>query len=407
VDFTYSESAETVRATVKAWLAENLPEGWKGTGHLAVDDLALFTQDWRRRLYEGGWLGLDWPVEYGGRGLSGLEAIVVHEEFARAGVPAGGPNDAFSIGMLGNTLLRLGTEEQKRHFIPKLLSGEHVWCQGYSEPDAGSDLAGVKTRAVLDGDEWIINGQKIWTSAGQLANWIFVLARTDADAPRHKGITFIMCPMDQPGVEVRPIEMISGESEFNEVFFTDARAPRDHIIGQVNDGWRVAMALLGFERGKDAATASIGFRNELDRLFEYAKELGKADDPDFRDRLVRAHEKVEIMRFMGYSALTRFAKGQDPGPDAAITKVWWSDYHREVTELAMEIMGMAGLVTEGRKPSTAFRSDDFNAPNTTASWQTVFLNARAGTIYAGTNQVQRNIIGEMMLGLPKEPVAVR
>jgi hypothetical protein len=209
--------------------------------------------------------------------------------------------------------------------------------------------------------------------------------------------------MDQPGVEVRPIKMISGESEFNEVFFTDARTPRDHVIGQVNDGWRVAMALLGFERGKDAATASIGFRNELDRLFSYTRQLGRLDDPEIRDRLIRAHEKVEIMRFMGYSALTRFARGQAPGPEAAITKVWWSDYHREVSELATEIMGVAGLVAEGRRPSSAFRSDDFNAPNSTASWQTVFLNARAGTIYAGTNQIQRNIIGEMLLGLPKEP----
>jgi alkylation response protein AidB-like acyl-CoA dehydrogenase len=407
MDFTYPETAEAIRAEIRAWLDVNLPEGWQGTGRLDTDELAAFNQDWRRKLYEGGWLGLEWPAEYGGRGLGEIEAIVVYEELARAGVPAGGPNDAFSIGMLGNTLLKLGTEEQKRHFIPRILSGEDVWCQGYSEPDAGSDLAGVKTRAVLDGDEWIINGQKIWTSAGHLANWIFVVARTDPDSPKHKGITFILCPMDQPGVEVRPIEMISGESEFNEVFFTDARAPRDHIIGTVNDGWRVSMALLGFERGKDAATASIGFRNELDRLFAYARELGCADDPEIRDRLVRAHEKVEIMRFMGYSALTRFARGQDPGPDAAITKVWWSDYHRDVTELAMDIMGIAGLVSEGRKPSSAFRSDDFNAPNSTASWQTVFLNARAGTIYAGTNQIQRNIIGEMMLGLPKEPAGAR
>jgi alkylation response protein AidB-like acyl-CoA dehydrogenase len=407
MDFTYPESAEEIRSQIRAWLAVNLPAGWKGTGRLDPSELVGFTTDWRQKLAGGGWLGCEWPVEYGGRGLGPIEAIVVHEELARAGVAAGGPNDAFSIGMLGNTLLKLGTEEQKQYFIPRLLSGEHVWCQGYSEPDAGSDLAGVKTRAVLDGDEWIINGQKIWTSAGHLANWTFLLARTDPDAPKHKGITFLLCPMDQPGVEVRPIEMISGESEFNEVFFTDARVPRDHIIGQVNDGWRVAMALLGFERGKDAATASIGFRNELDRLFEYARDLGVADDPEIRDRLVRAHEKVEIMRFMGYSALTRFTKGQDPGPDAAITKVWWSDYHRQLTELAMDIMGVAGLISEGRKPSSAFRSDDFNAPNSTASWQTVFLNARAGTIHAGTNQIQRNIIGEMMLGLPKEPAGAR
>ncbi|MDH4116647.1 MAG: acyl-CoA dehydrogenase family protein, partial [Acidimicrobiia bacterium] len=375
----------------------------RGTGGLEPSELAVFVQDWRKKLSADRWLGLEWPEEYGGRGLSEIEAIAVYEEFARVGVPAGGPNDAFSIGMLGNTLLALGTKEQKRHFIPRILSGEDVWCQGYSEPDAGSDLAGIKTRAILDGEEWIINGQKIWTSAAHLANWIFVLCRTDADVAKHKGITFLLCPMDQPGVEVRPIRMISGDSEFNEVFFTDARTERGHVIGSVNDGWRVAMALLGFERGKDAATASIGFRNELDRLFELARTYGVADEPDIRDRLVKAHEKVEIMRFMGYSALTRFAQGMAPGADAAITKVWWSDYHREVTELAMDIMGSAGLVAGGRRPSSAFRSDDYNAPNSTASWQTVFLNARAGTIYAGTNEIQRNIIGEMMLGLPKEP----
>jgi len=403
VDFTYPESAEAVRAEVKAWITENLPDGWRGTGGLEPSELAVFVQDWRKKLSADRWLGLEWPEEYGGRGLSEIEAIAVYEEFARVGVPAGGPNDAFSIGMLGNTLLALGTKEQKRHFIPRILSGEDVWCQGYSEPDAGSDLAGIKTRAILDGEEWIINGQKIWTSAAHLANWIFVLCRTDADVAKHKGITFLLCPMDQPGVEVRPIRMISGDSEFNEVFFTDARTERGHVIGSVNDGWRVAMALLGFERGKDAATASIGFRNELDRLFELARTYGVADEPDIRDRLVKAHEKVEIMRFMGYSALTRFAQGMAPGADAAITKVWWSDYHREVTELAMDIMGSAGLVAGGRRPSSAFRSDDYNAPNSTASWQTVFLNARAGTIYAGTNEIQRNIIGEMMLGLPKEP----
>lgn len=403
MDFSYPESAAQVRSEIKAWLAENLPDGWAGTGTLSLDDLHAFRTEWRKKLHAGGWLGSEWPVEYGGRGLSEIEAMTVQEELARAGVPAGGMNDAFSIGMLGNTMLALGTEEQKRHFIPKLLSGEHVWCQGYSEPDAGSDLAGVKTRAVLDGDEWIINGQKIWTSAGHLANWIFVVARTDPDAPKHKGITFLLVPMDQPGVEVRPIQMLSGESEFNEVFFTDARTERRNVIGQVNDGWRVTMALLGFERGKDAAVLGVAFRNELDRLFALAKDTGAADDPAIRDRLARAYTKVEIMRFMGYSALTRFAQGQRPGPDAAITKVWWSDYHREVTELAMDILGPAGLVAEGRRPSSAFRSDDFNAPNSTASWQTVFLNARAGTIYAGTNQIQRNIIGEMMLGLPKEP----
>ncbi len=403
MDFTYPESAEKIRAEVRDWLAGNLPEGWGGLGTLAEGDHLTWMQTWRAKLFNGGWLGLKWPEEFGGRGLSEIEAITVVEEFARAGVPHQGTNDAFSIGMLGNTILALGTEAQKRHFLPRILSGEDIWCQGYSEPEAGSDLANVKTRAVLDGDEWVINGQKVWTSAGHLANWIFVVARTDPDSPKHRGISFILCPMDQPGVEVRPIKMLSGDSEFNEVFFTDARAPRDHVIGEVNDGWRVTMALLGFERGEDAAVLPFQFRREVDRLIEYAKELGKADDPVVRDRLVQAYERVEIMRFMGYAQLTKFARGHHPGPDAAITKVWWSEHHRDITNLAMDIMGPAGLVAEGRRPLSAFRTDDAGAPNSTASWQTVFLNSRAGTIYAGTNQIQRNIMGEMILGLPKEP----
>jgi alkylation response protein AidB-like acyl-CoA dehydrogenase len=403
MDFTYPDSAEEIRAEVRAWLSEHLPSDWGGLGTIPTEEILDWTQAWRKQLSDGGWLGLKWPEAYGGRGLSEIESITVIEEFARAGVPHQGPNDPFSIGMLGNTLLALGTEEQKAHFIPRILSGEDVWCQGYSEPEAGSDLANVKTRAILDGDEWVLNGQKVWTSAGHLANWIFVITRTDPDAPKHRGLSFILCPMDQPGVEIRPIKMLSGESEFNEVFFTDARAPRDHVVGQVNDGWRVAMALLGFERGEDAAILPLQFRRELDRLFEYAKTLGKADDPLIREKLVKAYERVEIMRFMGYSALTKFAAGHHPGPDAAITKVWWSEHHTTVTELAMELAGLAGLVAEGRKPSSAFRTDDAGAPNSTASWQTVFLNSRAGTIYAGTSEIQRNIIGEMILGLPKEP----
>jgi alkylation response protein AidB-like acyl-CoA dehydrogenase len=402
MDFTYPESAETIRAEARAWLDANLPEGWAGLGALPRREILPWMRAWREKLADGGWLGLKWPVEYGGRGLSEIDAIVVVEEFARAGVPHQGTNDAFSIGMLGNTILALGTDEQKQHFLPRILTGEDVWCQGYSEPEAGSDLANVKTRAVLDGDEWVINGQKVWTSAGHLANWIFIVARTDPDAPKHRGISFILCPMDQPGVEVRPIQMLSGESEFNEVFFTDARAPRHHVIGEVNDGWRVTMALLGFERGEDAAVVPLQFRREIDRLIEYARELGKADDPLIRDRLVRAYQRVEIMRYMGYSQLTKFAKGHHPGPDAALTKVWWSEHHTDTTNLAMDIMGSAGLVAAGRLPSSAFRTDDAGAPNSTASWQTVFLNSRAGTIYAGTNQIQRNIIGEMILGLPKE-----
>jgi alkylation response protein AidB-like acyl-CoA dehydrogenase len=403
MDFDWPDSAIQLKAEAAAWLASVLPSGWGGTG--TVDDLPTWMVEWRARLAEGGWLGLSWPKEYGGRGLGEIETVAVVEEFARHGVPWMGTNDPFSIGMLGNTILDLGSEEQKRHFLPRILSGVDRWCKGYSEPEAGSDLAGVRTRAELDGDEWVINGQKVWTSAGHLANWIFLVARTDPGLPKHRGLTFLLCPMEQPGVEVRPIRMMSGESEFNEVFFTDARTPRDHVIGEVNGGWRVAMALLGYERGTDAAVLPLQFRRELDRLVEAARERGALEDPLIRLRLVEAHERVEIMRLLGYAQLTRFAKGHAPGPDAAITKLWWSEHHRLVTELAMDILGLDGLVAEGRRPSSAFRTDDPGAPNSTASWQNVFLNARAGTIYAGTSEIQRNIIGEMILGLPKEPPA--
>lgn len=403
MNFDYPPEAEQVREKVKTFLAEHLPADWVGIGALSGDHYVEFVKTWRQKLYENGWLGLTLPPEYGGAGLSEMAAVVVAEEFALAGVPTGGANDSFSIKMLANTLLVLGTQEQKSYFIPRILSGKDVWCQGYSEPDSGSDLASVSTKAVLDGDEWIINGQKIWTSAGHLANWIFILCRTDSDAPQHRGISFILCPMDQPGVEVRPIDMISGESEFNEVFFSDARAPRDHVVGGVNEGWRTAMSLLGFERGEAAATNPIHFRGELDRLFAYAKEIGATSNPLIRQRLMQAYERVEVMRFMGYSQLTKFDKGHAPGADAALTKIYWSEHHRTITELAMDIMGMSGLVAEGRVPMSAFGTDEPGAPNSTASWQSVFLNARAGTIYAGTSEIQRNIAGEMILGLPKEP----
>jgi alkylation response protein AidB-like acyl-CoA dehydrogenase len=299
--------------------------------------------------------------------------------------------------------LRWGTEEQKQHYIPRILSGADLWCQGYSEPNAGSDLANLGTRAVLDGDQWIINGQKIWTSAGHLADHIFVLCRTDTDAPRHKGISFLLVDMRQPGVEVRPIKMMSGDEEFNETFFTDAVAPKENVVGGINNGWAVAMTLLGFERGEAAATMPLRFMAEYERLEALAKERGVADDPRIRQRLAWCWSKVKIMQLLGWRTLTGFLKGQHPGPDGSIFKLYWSEYHRVVTELAMDIMGPEGLVPSGRPPLTSFQTDDGSAPNSTASWTNTFLNARAGTIYAGTSQVQRNILGEMVLGLPKEP----
>jgi alkylation response protein AidB-like acyl-CoA dehydrogenase len=405
MDVRYPPEAEAYREKVAAFLAEQLPAGWKGIGALGHADADRFTEEWRTTLYEHGYLAVSWPKEYGGQDLSPLEQVVLAEEFTKAGVPQGGPNDVFGIQMVGNTIISWGTEEQKRHFLPRILSGEDRWCQGYSEPNAGSDLGNLGCRAELDGDEWLINGQKIWTSAGHLANWIFVLTRTDPTVAKHKGITFLLCPMDQPGVEVRPIKMISGESEFNEVFFTDARTPKPNVIGEVHGGWAVAMTLLGYERGEAAATLPIRFRTELDRLIALARERGRSDDPVIRQRLAWCYSKVEIMRYLGMRALTAFLQGGAPGPEASISKVFWSEYHHRSTELAMDILGMEGLVPTGRPPASAFQTDDPGAPNDSASWAGTFLNARAGTIYAGTSQIQRNIIGEMVLGLPKEPRA--
>jgi alkylation response protein AidB-like acyl-CoA dehydrogenase len=399
----YPPEAAAYRDKVKTFLSENLPAGWGGIGQLDGIELEVFVGQWRKTLHASGYLAPNWPAEYGGGGLSALEQVILAEEFAKAGAPMGGPNDVFGIQMLGNTILRWGTEEQKKHYLPRILSGDDTWCQGYSEPNAGSDLSNLGLKAQLDGDQWILNGQKIWTSAGHLADHIFTLARTDPDAPRHKGISFILVDMRQPGIEVRPIKMISGESEFNEVFYTEAVARKDDVIGGVNNGWAVAMTLLGFERGEAAAVSPIRYQAEMDRLLLLAKQYGKADDPRIRQRLAWCYSQVQIMRYLGMRTLTQFLQGHHPGPDAAIGKLFWSEFHRINTELAMDIMGMDGLVPTGRKPSSAFGPDDAGAPNSTNSWAMTFLNARAGTIYAGSSQIQRNITGEMVLGLPKEP----
>ena len=400
---TYSGAAEEYREKVQAFLAEKLPPNWKGIGALTGDALEHFITEWRATLFSSGYLAPGWPVEFGGGGLSELEQVIIAEEFARAGVPTGGHNDVFSIQMLGNTLLLFGTEEQKRHYLPRLLAGEDTWCQGYSEPNAGSDLSNVGLRAELDGDQWVLNGQKIWTSAGHLADHIFTLARTDPDAPKHKGISFLLVDMRQPGIEVRPIKMLSGESEFNEVFYTDAVVPKENVVGGVNNGWAVAMGLLGFERGAAASIAPIAFEAEFDRLLQLAKDRGVSNDPRIRQKLAWCYSKVQVMRYLGMRTLTKFLAGHHPGPDGAIFKLYWSEYHKIVTELGVDLLGMDAMVPTGRKPSSAFSTDDAGAPNDSMSWTMTFLNARAGTIYAGSSQVQRNIIGEMVLGLPKEP----
>ena len=409
MDLTYPREAELFRAQVREFLAAHLPPGWQGVGALEPDAIGAFTDRWRRLLHSRGLLGVAWPKEYGGRGLSKLEQVVLVEELARVGAPTGWSTDNFSLKMIGNTLLALGTPEQKARFLPRALSGDDRWCQGFSEPGAGSDLASLRTRARLvegegeaGGGQWHIEGQKTWTSNARDANWIFLLART-SDKPRHRGLSFLLCPLDQPGIEIRPITMLTGHQEFNEVYFNDAVTAADNIVGEVDGGWAVAQLLLGFERGDEAATNPILFRSELDRLTELARARGRDRDPVIRARLADCLARVEVMRYLGYRILTGFLHGARPGPEASVSKLYWSEYHRDLTELAMDILDADGVVPTGQPAGRVIRTDLPGAPNSSAAWSGTFLASQAGTIYAGASNIQRNVLAETVLGLPREP----
>src|SRR3954447_26031379 len=290
MDLNYPPDAEQFRGEIRAWLEANLPEGWFDDGfEMSAEERRKFHEEWTQKLFDGGWICASWPKEYGGKGLSIMQNVVLNEEFARAGAPLRA--DFFGDTLVGPTILQWGTEDQKQFFLPKILKGEIAWCQGFSEPDAGSDLAGLKTRAELDGDEWVINGQKVWTTQAQYADYIFLLARTDPNAPKHAGISYLLVPMKQEGVEVRPIEQIDGSAEFNETFFSNARCPKDWVVGGVNNGWKVAMTTLGFERGTSATTSHRRFQNELDDIIEAARKNGRIQDPLIRQRLARAYSK--------------------------------------------------------------------------------------------------------------------
>jgi len=403
MDPNYTPEAEAFRQKIQAFLAENLPSDWTGMGILAPEERQNFIADWRTKLAGAGLLAVAWPVEDGGAGLSLLERTVLTEELAKAGVPAGNDNDGFSISMLGHTLIEWGTEEQKKRFLPRILDGTDVWSQGYSEPNSGSDLASLATRAMLDGDEWIINGQKIWTSGGHRANWIFVLCRTDPTVRKQAGISFLLCPLDQPGVEVRPIVNAAGHHDFNEVFFTDARAAKDNVVGGINNGWAVANTLLAYERGDDATVTGIRHAEELDRLIAVARQKGRLDDPGIRQRLAWCHSKVQIMRYQGMRLVTNALNGYQQGPESSLNKLLWSEYHQKLTELALDIIGAEAMTPSGRDAASGAGLDDIGSPYSSAAWVTNFIGARPATIYSGSSEIQRNIIGERVLGMPREP----
>jgi len=391
MDLTYSPEDEAFRSEVRAWLEENLSgefaglrgRGGPGREHEAFEDRVL----WDRHLAGAGWTCLGWPAEHRGRGLSLLQQVIFHEEYAKADAPA----RVSHIGeeLLGPTLIAFGSEEQKQRFLPGIRNVTELWCQGYSEPGAGSDLASVSTRARLEGDHWVVDGQKVWTSLAHVADWCFVVARTEPGSKRHAGLSYLLVPMHQDGVEVRPIEQLTGTSEFNEVFFDGARTEASLVVGEPGDGWKVAMGTLGFERGVSTIGQQVGFARELEGVVTMARENGSIDDPAIRDGLVRARMGLEVMRLNALRTLAGFSTGSQ-GPEASISKLVWATWHRGLGELAMEVAGASSLVAAA-------------PPYDLDPWQRLFLFTRADTIYGGSNEIQRNIISERVLGLPREP----
>lgn len=402
MDLNFGTDAEQYRAEIRRKVEEFLPDDWRGIGALPPDERTAFIDRWRGFLIENNLIAMHWPREYGGAGLSALEQTIVNEEFTRAGIPLLlTDNDASGFQLMANTLLVHGTQEQRRYFMPRILSGEHLWCQGFSEPGSGSDLASVSTSARLENGEWIINGQKIWTSAGHLANWMFVLVRTNPDVPKHRGLTMLLLPMDQPGVTVRPIRQINGNAEFNEVFFDDAKTAEENVLGEVDGGWAVAMTILGLERGENATSMLLRFEAEFERFVELVKRLGRQDEPAVRTGVAEMYLKLRKLRGLSLRAMSAFVNGEDLGPDAAPVKLAWSEYWQDLTDLAMDVLGPEAILPTEHRPRGADGPDLPGAPNDSGSWVGTWLNSRAATIYSGTSEIQRNIIGERILKLPK------
>ena len=405
MDLTYPTEAEEFRVEIRQWLEDNLPDGWFDEGFsLTTEERKAFNEGWTTTLFDGGWICASWPKEYEGKGLTLLQQVVLNEEVARAQAPLRA--DFFGDTLVGPTILQWGTEEQKKQFIPGILKGEIAWCQGFSEPNSGSDLASLATRAELDGDEWVISGQKVWTTQAQFADYIFLLARTDPDAPPHAGISYLLVPMKQPGVEVRPIQQVDGSAEFNEVFFENVRCPKENVVGGVNNGWKVAMTTLGFERGSSATTGFRRFLREWDKIVDIAKENGKAADPVVRQDLIKSWSDIKIMQINGYRSLTDALNGSHhTALLGACNKMFWSETHKKTMNLAIDILGMEGQVLSGQGdaesvlPGNRRGRDDYPVNDIQAS----FFFSRSETIWGGTAEIQRNIIGERALGLPKEP----
>jgi alkylation response protein AidB-like acyl-CoA dehydrogenase len=400
VDLTYSEEDQAFRAEVRTWLEEHLTGEWAalrglggaGRDHEAHDERLA----WNRLLAEHGWTCVGWPKEYGGRGLSLVQQVIFHEEYAKADAPV--RVNHLGEELLGPTLMAFGTSAQKERFLPKIVAVEELWAQGYSEPNAGSDLANVQTKARLDGPpddrHWVIDGQKVWTSNAHFSQWAFVICRTEPGSERHRGLSFLLVPLDQDGIDVRPIEQLTGGSEFNEVFFTGARTDADLVVGEPGGGWKVAMALLGFERGVSVLAQVVGFARELDGVIDLARSNGAIDDPVLRDRLAGLKVELEVMRRQAMRGLSTDTQSDSGGAGPSVFKLVWANWHKRLGEVAMDVLGPAGL--------TAASGDGYDTAYDLGRWQRLFLFSLADTIYGGSDEVQRNILAERVLGLPRE-----
>jgi len=392
VDLTPTPEQEALRAEVRSWLEAELPWPYGEGLPPRFEDLAeevVFLRSWQSTLAGGGWVGVAWPTEYGGRGAGPVEHFIVQEELARARAPE--MVGRIGLNLAGPTLLAHGSSDQKDRWLPRIVDASDLWCQLFSEPGAGSDLASVATRAVRVDGGWSVNGQKVWTSYAQFADWGICLARSDPDAPKHKGISYLVVDMHSPGVEVRPLTQITGEAEFNEVFLTDVFVPDDQLVGPEHEGWRVANSTLSHERGTNPRQLVIHLQL-LDELLRLGAERGAFEDPLLRQRLAQAYVEVRLFQLHNLRSISRLAKGLDPGPEGSALKLYWSEMSKRFHDTAMEVLGPAAPLWWGAADNPG-----------DGRWQRSWLYYQASSIFAGTNEIQRTIIGERVLGLPRPP----
>ena len=392
MDFDFTDKEEAFRKEVRAWLETNLPDDLRGrafassrAGREEIQKLRA----WQRRMHAAGYVGMDWPREFGGRGASITEMVILYQEMARAESPQlvnrGG------VSMLGPTLMKHGTPAQQARFLPKILAADELWCQGFSEPNAGSDLANLQMRAVLEGDEFIINGQKVWTSMAHVADWCFLLVRSDPVAPKHKGISFLLVDMKTPGITIRPLRQITGEAEFNEVFFDNVRVPAVNLVGKLNEGWSVAITTLAYERDLLTFIRHISLRNALHRLVRLVREQKKSADPIVRQKIAGLWIGEQALQLNGYRSLTKILRGGAPGPEGSTAKLFWSHVDEELAQVATEVIGPYAQIAHG----SSWAPDE-------GQWEFYELLARASGIRGGTSEILRNILAERVLGLPKD-----